>query len=251
MWNWLRGEPLVRRLREDRQDWFFLHDLAGGRLQIIQINGESSRRVPYVLAAADDRVVFFPLRKHMAPFAFAPDDIHWFGRPHKYTPGMNTMWVHVERKEGWYLVKFSMDKSRMVRWVRVIKHLTPDDLETAYRRHRPYIHDGPVEAAPAEQDIYGVWTLHPPLSLYLTPLDLVLLNGLRVVRIIPLNTIQNIRYGARLDAPDLNGLVRFTTLNESVAFALPAYERFAANLAEAAKRSLETPIQRKQKPKEA
>lgn len=249
MWNWLRANPLLQQLQSE-QSWLYLNHEPGMRVQIEQINGQQTRPLPYIVGAANDTMRVYPLRKNMPAFVFTPDDIRWFGRPKKYTSGLNDMWLHVEKKEGWFIVKLQMSKTRMVEWVRVMKQLTPDDLITAYRRRRPYVHYGAVEVCPAQQDIYGAWTLDAPLTFYLMPLYVVLLNGARVVRLIPLQDIQMIRAGARLDAPDADGLVQFMVQDEKLAFSVWDYQPLAAALGEAAKRSLEEPIMQKAKPKD-
>jgi hypothetical protein len=133
--------------------------------------------------------------------------------------------------------------------VRTLKAITPPELTTAYRRKRPYIHSGPLKAQPATQDIHGAWTLTDAYDLYLTPRFLLILSGETVLRKIPLEAVQEISALRRLDQPKADGLVRFRAGEEPLAFALPQYEAFAQALAEAAKRTLETPLEQKRKGK--
>ncbi|NWG16395.1 MAG: hypothetical protein HXY41_07145 [Chloroflexi bacterium] len=179
--------------------------------------------------------------------SFTPEQLRWFGRPHKYTGGYNDIWLHVENDDGWLLLKMRLYRTPMAELVRALKAFAAPDLVTAYRRRRPYIHAGPYQAAPAAQDIYGAWSLAEPVSLYLMPRFLVILNGGTVLRKIPLEAVQQIGALRRLDAPGAPGLVRFRAEEETFAFALDAHETLARALAEAAKRTLEAPLERKQK----
>lgn len=247
-WNRLSPQPLYAQLRTERP-WLYLRPMPHDRFQITQINAAATRKTRYLVAAAADEVRFYPLRKGQQPFIFTPGQLRWYGRPHKYQPGSNTMQIHIEQCGGWFVVELKMSRTIMAQWVRVMKQIAADDLNTAYRRRRPYIHYGPLYAHPAEQDIYGAWTVFPPLTLYLTPLDLVLLDGPAVIKHFPLQQIQNIRAGRRLDAPTDDGLVQFTIQGNKVAFTTPRFVELAEALAEAAKRSLEMPLLPKSKPK--
>jgi hypothetical protein len=134
-------------------------------------------------------------------------------------------------------------------FVRGLKVIASDELVTAYRRRRPYIHVGPVDAHPANQDIHGAWSLDEPVTLYLMPRFLVILRYTTILRKIPLEAIQEIGAFRRLDEPQANGLVRFRAEEETLAFALAQHDEFAVSLADAAKRTLEEPIMQKQKKK--
>jgi hypothetical protein len=183
--------------------------------------------------------------------SFAPDQIRWFGRPQKYSPGINEIWLHIEMAGLWQIVKIRLYQTAMRDLVRALKVVCAPELVTAYRRQRPYIHTGPAQAYPAEQDIHGAWTLHEPVTLYLMPRLLVILQNGVVTRELPLERIQQIGALRRLDAPDEQGLVRFRLGDEPLAFALDEHESFAQALAEAAKRTLEAPLERKQKKQSA
>jgi hypothetical protein len=134
--------------------------------------------------------------------------------------------------------------------VRALKTVTPPELVTAYRRHRPYIHLGPITAQPAEQDIYGAWTLDEPFSLYVMPLYVVILRGKALLRLLPLERIWQIAALRRLDEPEADGLVSLNFEGEKLAYAVKDYEVVAAAISEAAKRSLEEPVMQKQKKKD-
>ncbi|HEX2905981.1 MAG TPA: hypothetical protein VHO69_03930, partial [Phototrophicaceae bacterium] len=71
-----------------------------------------------------------------------------------------------------------------------------------------------------------------------------------VLRTIPLAAVQQVGALQRLDEPDAAGLVRFRAEEETFAFALENHEALAEALATAAKRTLEDPLERKQKPKD-
>ncbi len=89
-----------------------------------------------------------------------------------------------------------------------------------------------------------------PVSLYLMPRFLVILQAMKVVRKIPLESVQQIGAFRRLDQPNADGLVRFRADEETLAFAVEPHDGFAAALAEAARRTLEAPIMQKQKKKD-
>ncbi len=187
-------------------------------------------------------------------------DWRWFGRPTKYEPGENEIWLHVETNGLWHVIQLRLNYSQMQRLVRALKQVAPPYLTKAYRRHRPYVHYGPVQAFPAEQDLYGVWTVLPmPRRLYITPLQLVIFDGAFVERWLPLEDLQQIEALRRLDAPGEDGVTRFKIIPpvkddiapvESLAFTLVDYHSFGEALAEAAKRSLEDPIMVKKKKKD-
>jgi hypothetical protein len=225
---------------------------AVARLDVSQVNGASFRWKYFILTARPDDVTIHPRKKrNTAPFAFTPDQIRWFGRPQKYSAGRNELWLHLEMGGGWHLVKFQLYEGLMRDLVRALKAVSSEELVTAYRRRRPYIHAGPATGQPADQDIHGAWTLDgPPVTLYLMPRFLVILHETRVLRKIPLETVQQIGAFRRLDEPSANGLVRFRAEEETLAFALDQHEDFALALAEAAKRTLEAPIMQKQKKKD-
>jgi hypothetical protein len=134
--------------------------------------------------------------------------------------------------------------------IRALKTIVSPTLVTAYRRRRPYIHFGPVKAQPAEQDIHGAWSLDEAILLYIMPLYVVLLRGEQVLRLLPMERLTQIAALRRLDKPEDDGLVSLTVDGEKLAFALKDYEQAAAAISEAAKRSLEEPVMRKQKKKD-
>jgi len=217
-----------------------------------KINGDYvSKTWLALIAVGADEIRLYPDLDTAPCDVIRTADVRWYGRPVKYQDyPRNEIWLHVERKDGWFTYKLWLWRDAMADLVRALKQVTPEPLVRAYRRRRPYVHFGPVNVHPATQDIYGAWTLDAPRTLYLTPLHLVTLNGERVTGIVPLETVQHIRAGARLDAPEANGLVQFTAGSEKIAFTLPHYTALAESLAEAAKRSLEDPIARKQKSKD-
>lgn len=181
-------------------------------------------------------------------FGCAPAELRWFGRPRKYSPGANELWLHAETAAGWQIVHIRLSQTDMRALVRALKQVANPELVTAYRRRRPYIHYGPVAACPAVQDIHGAWTLDAPVRLYLMPRFLVVLDAVPP-RVLPLEQVQQIGALRRLDALAADGLVRFTVGGERLAFALPGHDAFAQQLAEAARRTLEAPLERKAKSK--
>jgi hypothetical protein len=82
------------------------------------------------------------------------------------------------------------------------------------------------------------------------PRFLLILRSQRVERKLALESIQQIGALRRLDAPGAQGLVRFQVRDETLAFALADHAAFAEALAAAAKRTLEAPLEQKQKKKD-
>jgi hypothetical protein len=81
------------------------------------------------------------------------------------------------------------------------------------------------------------------------PAFLVVLDAAKVQRTFPLHIIQGIAAVERMDRPRAAGLVRFEVEGEKFAFALDRHVEFAEALAEAAKRTLEDPLQWQRKKK--
>lgn len=218
------------------------------RHECAYIGGISESARAGVLVLTPQRLTLYERTPEMREIlSFAPEQLRWFGRPRKYTGGYNDIWLHIEQPPGWLLLKIRLYRTTMAGLVRALKAFAAPELVTAYRRRRPYIHAGPLKAAPAAQDIYGAWSLAQPVSLYLMPRFLVILGGETVLRTIPLEAVQQIGALRRLDVPGAQGLVRFRAEEETFAFALDGHEALAAALAEAAKRTLEAPVERKQK----
>jgi hypothetical protein len=195
-----------------------------------------------MLSVEADGIHLYPLRRKAdVHHFFLRESLRWFGRPVKYKPGRNDMWLHFEHEGQWLILRLQLSHGYMVQLVRQMKLIATPDQVTAYRRRRPYIHHGLSAAQQASQDLHGAWTLHAPLGLYLMPSHLVLLEAGRVQRALPLEQLQQIEVMRRLDAPEAGGIVRFKAGNNTMAFALPDYLSFGEALGEAAKRSLEAP----------
>jgi hypothetical protein len=242
------SQALVAEIRKTESPLLCFY--AVGRFEVSQLNGSHLSWKYFIVAVKPDGITVYPRKNKAAPFAFTPDQIRWFGRPRKYSYGMNEIWLHLEMDDSWRLVKMHLYQGTMRDLVRALKQIVPADLLTAYRRRRPYIHEGPAQAQPATQDIHGAWTLDEPVSLYLMPRFLVVLQATSVLRTIPLEAVQQIGEFRRLDEPNADGLIRFRAEEETLAFALENHAHFAAALAEAARRTLEAPIMQKQKKKD-
>jgi hypothetical protein len=176
--------------------------------------------------------------------------LRWYVRPVKYHDGRNELWMHFELDGRWHLVIVRINRYWMADLVRAVKEYGAPKLVTAYRRHRPYVHYGPVRVSPAEQDIHGAWTLEQPITLYLTPAYIVILRDTDVLRTFPLEQVQQVAALRRIDAPDADGLAVFNAEGEKFAFATKDYQALAVAIAEAARRSLEEPLLQKQKGKD-
>lgn len=223
----------------------------GCQSSIATLNGESKPWHKCIMALTDQDITVYPLSRKMDEhLRFPLTGLRWFGRPVKYHNDRNELWLHFDQNSEWTLVKLRMWRHPMQDMIRALKTVTPPELVTAYRRHRPYIHQGPITAQPAAQDIYGAWTLDEPVSLYVMPLYVVILRGTQVLRLLPLERIWQIAALRRLDKPEADGLVSLNFEGEKLAYAIKDYEQVAAAISEAAKRSLEEPVMQKQKKKD-
>ncbi|NLF75111.1 MAG: hypothetical protein GX573_05390 [Chloroflexi bacterium] len=244
-----RANDLLQRLRTGGEPILALQS-DGQKFQAGPVNRQPGPREPYVLMITPEQIAFYPVQADAEPrLVIRPEQIRWFGRPKKYGYGSNEMWLHAEIDGQWVLVKAHLYREKMMALVRALKQVATEEQVIAYRRRRPYIHFGPVEVQPAKQDVLGAWTLGEPRHLYLTPVALVLLAGDRIKRLIPLEAVQQVSAIRRIDQPKAPGLVRFEADGKPLAFALQPHEAFAAALAEAAKRTLEDPVQWQRKKK--
>jgi hypothetical protein len=219
--------------------------LYGEGFRTDEINGQRTRWQPFIIALTPSQVAIYdgtPGTQEPC-FTLAPDQLRWFGRPQKYHGGRNDIWLHVEIDQQWVVVKLRLYRYAMQDVVRALKAIATPEQVTAYRRRRPYIHYGPVTAQPIDQDMLGAWVLHEPVSLYLMPSHLVVLDGVTVRQAIPLETIQAVSAVRRADRWRAAGLVRFQADGQPLAFALQPYEAFANALGEAARRTLEDPVE--------
>ena len=256
VWGILRAIRIQKALEarlvevEARENPILMLKYWNHRAQIGAVNGRASKAETCIIfVTASEIILYDRTLKLDEMFRCKAGEIRWFGRPKKYTNGANEIWLHIERDAVWKLLKIRLSREFMQQFVRALKTIVAPELVTAYRRARPYIHAGPVRAQPADQDIHGAWSLQESVDLYLMPRFLVILKGETVLRTLPLETVQQIGALGRLDQPGAQGLVRFRAEDEPFAFALPRHEEFAALLAEAAKRTLEMPLERKQKNK--
>jgi hypothetical protein len=254
MLDWLADTLLGKSLRERHRELVTRAPLAllgqpyfndtGYRLKVIGSVDVPQRWNGCYLTVELTGLHLYPRTRTMdIHVQYPPAALRWFGRPEKYHPGRNEMWLHFESGGMWHLLKVRAQHYYMQQLVRALKQIATPEQVKAYRRHRPYIHYGPAPAVPSQQNIHGAWsTRGNPLDLYLTPCALVLLDGERIQRVLPLEQVQDIEVMRRLDDPMAGGVVRFQYANsETLAYTLPDYIPFGAALAEAAKRSLEDP----------
>ena len=209
------------------------------------------RRRKCVLAITEQGIATYPHQREMTvDYSCLPGELRWFGRPVKYHYGNNEIVIHAEIANQWRVLQLWLGWYDMQKLIRALKAIVTPEQVKAYRRHRPYIHHGPLVVDPAHQTITGSWELAKPVTLYLTPAFLVILDQGRVLRTIPLEQVQRIQAMHRLDAPEANGLVRFQVEGETMAFSTVDHLALAEDLAEAAKRTLEEPVLQKRKSKE-
>ncbi|MBI5960930.1 MAG: hypothetical protein HY866_19480 [Chloroflexi bacterium] len=245
---------LIRQLEPEHP--IFCPTYYGTDFQITELNGRKSGKQPFITAIGPTEIVFHSVSHPKdAPLVIPLEQLRWFGRPKTYSHAAylkNELWLHVESEGRWLWVRLTYNRAQMQDLIRAIKLVVPPEMITAYRRRRPYVHFGPTLAHPATQDMQGTWTLGEPLSLFLMPLYLIMLDGTKVIRKIPLDTIQRVAAVRRLDQPQAEGLVRFEVSGDPLAYAVDHHEEFATALAEAARRTLEDPVewQRKKKKKD-
>ena len=203
-----------------------------------------------VIALTGEGLEIYPRKRTMNEvYTFPHGALRWFGRPVKYHAGRNEIWLHFQFEDRWQVVKLRMYRGAMADWVRMFKEFATLELITAYRRHRPYVHYGPMRVQPAVEDIYGAWTLQDAVALYIMPMQIVLLRGTQVLRTITLTQVTQVAAMRRIDKPKADGLVCFSAGEEQLAFACKDYQMLGEAIAEAAKRSLEQPLAQKQKGK--
>ncbi len=242
------SNALVRRLRD--QGALLVISRLNASFRWMTVGASDSGWRSGVISITTDGITFYPRKTDMdESVRFPADGLRWFGRPVKYHEGRNEIWLHFEQAGRWHLVKMRMTRYLLADVVRALKQIAELPLITAYRRRRPYVHFGPVPVEPAEEDIHGAWTLDPPITLYLTPLHVVLLRAGQVERLIPLEQVQKVTAMRRIDRPKADGLAVFQAEGETLAFAAKNYEALAGAIAEAARRSLEEPLLQKQKGK--
>lgn len=206
-----------------------------------------------LLFVSNKHIVVYGTHRGDTPlFTCLGHEIEGFWRPRKYEDGINSIEIHANAGGQWTILKVRLTKSRMMALVRALKDLVDDDIERSYRQRRPYIYRPPAPAHLAHQDIYGMWSLDEPITVYLTPATLVFMDADDSVRrVVRLRHMQNIRISKHADADSGEGLVSFylTTSKEDIAFAVKDYEAWAQSIATAARRTLEEPVTRKRKGK--
>lgn len=261
MFNWFKtlfNPPIWQLYRqlEAQRDSLALFYPRTWRFRLTTVGGDTTRWTSCLLVVTVNGMRgYLPASPapHLA-FQWTPDALRWFGRPQKYHDGENELLIHLQitgsAGAAWQRLELRSSRYEMTTLIRAMKQIATPEQITAYRRRRPYVHYGPLPAVRAEQDIYGAWELGAPVTVYLTPAFLVILNGTQVERALPLAQVQSIEARRRLDAPTADGLVRFRVGEETLTYATSEYEALAQALAEAARRTLEAPIARKQKKKE-
>lgn len=203
-----------------------------------------------VLVVMGDGIRLYDL-KHFELLLFVDAaNLQGFWRPEKYSVGKNEIWLHNQHKEQWTILKMRLHYAPMQALVRALKEITTPEQRKAYRRQRPYIHSPLTLAYAAQQTLQGAWEIGAAFQLYIMPLNLVIFQANRVLEVLPLTAIQAIATLQRLEGGKPEGLLRFTVGDRALAFALDDYVNFGELLAAATKRSLEEPIQRKQKAKD-
>lgn len=230
---------------------YLSHALGLARYKVVQ-PGQRERWRRGVLVITHKRLALYDASAETGDsplFHAQPDEIQGFWRPVKYQDGLNEIWIHTQIGVTWAILKLSLQKTEMQKLIRAMKAITTEEQIKAYRRRRPYIHREPAIAYPAKQTLQGEWELYDPVTLYLMPLALVILQEETVKQVLLLADMQQIAALRRMEGGEPAGLIRFALGEADYAFATNAYEAWAHDLAEAAKRTLEEPLQRKRKSK--
>ncbi len=235
-----------------RPDSLFVSAAYGSDFRALTIGAGDTGWRRALIAVSSETMTIYPVKRAMDEYATFPrESLRWFGRPVKYHQGRNEIWLHFQTEAGWQVIKVRLNRSAMAALVRALKEYALPELVIAYRRRRPYVHYGEARVQPAEQDIHGAWTLGDPLLLYVTPVQIVVIEQARVLRTIPLAQVQQVAALRRLDRPNADGLATFNASGEKFAFACKEYQALAQAIADAARRSLEMPLLQKQKGKES
>lgn len=193
----------------------------------------------------------YPPKVDASPIvSIEPQELRGFWRPLAYHDARNEVWIHAESLQHWHLLKLRAWRAVMTEVIRALKEVSSIEQVKAYRRRRPYPHQGPASVLPAKQSLTGEWELFNPVELYLMPLHLVIMKEGVIQRVLDVEAIQEIAALKRMEGGEPVGIVRFKHDGEAFAFASNDYEDWASTIAEAAKRSLEEPVMQKQKSKE-
>lgn len=192
----------------------------------------------------------YPPKPDSAPILnIEPQELRGFWRPLAYHDKRNELWLHADFVQHWQILKLRAYRSVMYDIVRALKEISSPEQVKAYRRQRPYLHQGPSPVLPAKQSLTGEWELFNPVELYLMPLHLVILKEGIVQRVLDIAAVQSIAALKRMEGGEPVGVLRFSHDGEIFAFATNDYETWANTIAEAAKRSLEEPVMQKAKNK--
>jgi hypothetical protein len=255
VWGWLKSvfNPPVHQLYHELREHAPLAIFYPGvwRYRVMTVGAGQTRWGRCLLVVTHDGLTVYINRQQQAAVGFhcAPANLRWFGRPVKYKPGTNHLLLHAEQPEDrrWQVLELRASQYYMQALIRAMKVIATPEQVVAYRRRRPYIHYGPAAASPAAQDIDGAWELGEEHLLYITPAFLVIVGGVEVVRVVPLEQVHIIEPLARLDSAAGEGLVRLSAGIEVLTFAVADHQAAAQALATAARRSLEAPVTPKKK----
>ena len=158
-----RARSLIDRLRNERQPLYCVASSATW-FQVETVSGSRSPRRPFVVEVCEDCLTLYPLDREAAPeVVVRPENLRWFGRPRKYHPGTNEIWLDVEIDGEWRLIKVRLTETHMRGLVRALKEIASEEQISAYRRRRLGDHFDPSRTP--RRDMLGAWTLSEPLAL--------------------------------------------------------------------------------------
>jgi hypothetical protein len=251
--NYRRQQNLIRLLAQSAEPLLYCDyawNLTSFQVAIPGVEKVPPLKAGLLVITAKRLAIYDPKKDTLVvEYAFAPGELRGFWRPEKYRDGLNHLWAHVQIGYSWQILRLYQNRGLMQDLVRAFKQIATPEQTKAYRRQRPYVYREPAAAFPAEQNLQGAWELDERVDLYLMPLYLVIFRRGSVVEAIDLHFIQEITALPRMDTDGKDGLLRFTRVDtgSTLAFALKDYAAWAADVAQAAKRTLEEPVLRKQK----
>jgi hypothetical protein len=169
------------------------------------------------LTQGEGYVDVYPKYVTVGDFSFNQHNIRWLGD----RSGRDEVLLDLDMDGRWFTLTINAGKSAKA-LVDDLRELTPVHIDTARNRRRPNRRYPPIHAFTTTQNLQGFWHNHEAVRLSLTPLWLVVLQQDRVVNIIAIDDVQNVRcikHPTALDDAVL--LLQFdTTENEQFAFSI-------------------------------
>lgn len=265
-WNYRRNLMFNQRLKRLRPQRTSYADVATAK--IVSPSSDKGAFQDVILFITDKEVLIYPENgSDETLVTFRSDEIIGYWRPRPYhgdklidmdtgwrsKKGSNEINIHANVNGQWVIIKLWVKQAEAKKIVKRLKGLVSEDILRSYRQRPPYIYHPPSPALLMSEDLYGIWYEDHRFRLYLTPSTLVFLDDKDDVieRMIYLRDIQNVRLLQQKGDGDKDGLICFDLENQSeqIAVAVDGSDKWARSIARAARRTLDDPIDRKQKDK--